>query len=80
VLSGLNLHPLQSSLDALDIALVQRCQPVIFNTDQGAQFTASAFTDRLTEAEVQISMDGKGRALDKIGIDFVPGLLITDKV
>jgi putative transposase len=35
----------------------------------GAQFTAAAFTDRLSEAEVQISMDGKGRALDNIVIE-----------
>jgi len=56
-------------LDALDIALAQRRKPAIFNTDQGAQFTAAAFTDRLTEAEVQISMDGKGRALDNIVIE-----------
>jgi len=53
---------------ALEQAL-QRGQPEIFNTDQGAQFTATAFTDRLAQAEIRISMDGKGRAFDNIFIE-----------
>ena len=53
---------------ALEQAL-QRGQPEIFNTDQGAQFTATAFTDRLHQAEIRISMDGKGRAFDNIFIE-----------
>ena len=40
--------------------------PTIFNTDQGSQFTADVFTALLLEANVLISMDGKGRALDNI--------------
>ena len=44
-------------------------QPEIFNTDQGVQFTAHAFTDILNEANIQISMDGRGRALDNIFIE-----------
>ena len=55
-------------LEALDEALAYR-KPTIFNTDQGAQFTAAAFTDRLIKADVQVSMDGKGRALDNIVIE-----------
>jgi putative transposase len=55
-------------LAALDQALASR-QPEIFNTDQGAQFTAQAFTGRLLAAQVQISMDGRGRALDNIFIE-----------
>jgi len=43
--------------------------PAIFNTDQGSQFTADAFTDLLLKAKVQISMDGKGRALDNIFVE-----------
>ena len=35
-------------------------KPDIFNTDQGSQFTSKEFTSILTEANVQISMDGKG--------------------
>lgn len=55
-------------LDALEIALAQ-AHPQIFNTDQGAQFTAHVFTDRLTQAHIQISMDGRGRALDNIFVE-----------
>jgi putative transposase len=43
--------------------------PAIFNTDQGVQFTSYAFTDVLKEHGVQISMDGKNRALDNIFIE-----------
>lgn len=43
--------------------------PVIFNTDQGSQFTADVFTTLLLKANVQISMDGKGRALDNIFVE-----------
>ena len=52
-------------LDALHQAL-QRGRPEIFNTDQGVQFTALAFTSCLEEAQIRISMDGRGRALDNI--------------
>lgn len=44
-------------------------QPEIFNTDQGVQFTAEAFTKRLEEAGIRISMDGRGRALDNIFVE-----------
>ena len=53
---------------ALERAL-QHGQPEIFNTDQGAQFTARAFTTRLEQAEIKISMDGKGRVFDNIFIE-----------
>lgn len=43
--------------------------PEIFNTDQGAQFTSRAFTDRLHTRSIEISMDGKGRALDNVFIE-----------
>jgi putative transposase len=52
-------------LNALHQAL-QWGKPEIFNTDQGSQFTAHAFTGTLIEAEIQISMDGRGRAFDNI--------------
>jgi putative transposase len=55
-------------LEALQQALSQG-QPAIFNTDQGAQFTADAFTTCLKRATVRISMDGRGRALDNIFIE-----------
>ncbi len=41
-------------------------QPTIWNSDQGSHFTSPQYTQLLLDAEVQISMDGKGRALDNI--------------
>lgn len=58
----------QFCLDALDTALV-RSTPEIFNSDQGAQFTAAAFTDRVHAAGAKVSMDGRGRALDNVFVE-----------
>ncbi len=44
-------------------------KPEIFNTDQGVQFTAAAFTGRLEAAGVSVSMDGRGRALDNVFVE-----------
>ena len=55
-------------LEALDEALATR-RPEIFNSDQGSQFTATAFTGRLEECGVAISMDGRGRALDNVFVE-----------
>jgi putative transposase len=52
-------------LVAVDCALAQY-KPLIWNSDQGGHFTSPQYTQRLMAAEVQISMDGKGRALDNI--------------
>ena len=41
----------------------------IFNTDQGAQFTANAFVECLLNNDIKVSMDGRGRALDNIFIE-----------
>ena len=43
--------------------------PDIFNTDQGAQFTALEFTSILESAGIRISMDGRGRALDNVFVE-----------
>jgi putative transposase len=65
---------LSNSLDnhfclvALEQALAQ-ATPDIFNTDQGVQFTADSFTQRLDQAKIKISMDGRGRALDNIFVE-----------
>ena len=53
---------------ALNRALAQE-KPEIFNSDQGVQFTATAFTSILDQAQIRISMDGRGRALDNIFIE-----------
>ena len=50
--------------DALETeALAAYGMPEIFNTDQGSQFTSFAFTARLREAGIRISMDGRGRCM-----------------
>lgn len=43
--------------------------PDIFNTDQGSQFTSEVFTGLMKKRNIQISMDGKGRAIDNIFIE-----------
>ena len=49
--------------------LLERGRCGIFNTDQGAQFTTPRFTNPLLEKGIQVSMDGRGRALDNIFIE-----------
>lgn len=56
-------------ISALETAMRRYGRPEIFNTDQGAQFTSKAFTGVLKDAEVLISMDGRGRALDNVFIE-----------
>lgn len=52
-------------LDAVDRAL-QQAQPQIINSDQGGQFTSPQYLDRFVAVGSQISMDGRGRAMDNI--------------
>ncbi|MCP4994107.1 MAG: IS3 family transposase [Gammaproteobacteria bacterium] len=49
--------------------LLEQQQCEIFNTDQGAQFTTSRFTRPLLDKGIQVSMDGRGRALDNIFVE-----------
>ena len=56
-------------VNALKSALRKHNSPKIFNTDQGSQYTGSAFTGALKEEGIKISMDGKGRYLDNIFIE-----------
>ena len=55
-------------LEMLDEVL-RRGRPEVFNTDQGVQFTAQAWTGRLETAGVAVSMDGKGRCLDNVFVE-----------
>jgi len=55
-------------LEMLDEALSQG-RPEVFNTDQGVQFTADAFTGRLVKEGVAVSMDGRGRCLDNVFVE-----------
>jgi putative transposase len=71
VLSWRLSNTLDSSfcVDALEEAFARYGKPEIFNTDQGAQFTADAFTKPLRERGIAISMDGKGRCLDNVFVE-----------
>ena len=55
-------------LSAVQCALAQ-ATPEIWNSDQGSHFTSPQYTDLLQAANVQISMDGRGRALDNIFVE-----------
>jgi putative transposase len=55
-------------LEMLDEALGTG-RPEVFNTDQGAQFTARAWVTRLEGAGVSVSMDGRGRCLDNVFVE-----------
>jgi putative transposase len=55
--------------EVLKEAIIEHGTPAIFNTDQGSQFTSEVFTKVLLEHNIQISMDGKGRAIDNIFIE-----------
>jgi len=52
-------------LDAVERALTVGC-PTIWNSDQGSHFTSAPYLARLEARGIQISMDGKGRALDNV--------------
>jgi len=56
-------------VSALQSALRRHPHPRIFNTDQGSQYTGEAFTGELKSHDIQISMDGKGRAMDNIFVE-----------
>ena len=56
-------------VEALEEAIARYGKPEIFNTDQGSQFTSSAFTDVLLDAKIKISIDGCGRCMDNIFIE-----------
>jgi putative transposase len=56
-------------VDCLEDALREHGRPLVFNSDQGSQFTSAAFTDVLKREKVDISMDGRGRAFDNIFVE-----------
>ena len=58
-------------IETLEEALSRNEKPEIFNTDQGSQFTSEAFTGRLKENGISISMDGKGRWRDNVFVERI---------
>jgi putative transposase len=63
-----NTMDMNFCLSALEKALAQNT-PKIFNSDQGSQFTSTAFTGRLEKEGILVSQDGRGRALDNIFVE-----------
>ncbi len=45
---------------------LRKSRPEIWNSDQGSHFTSQSYRQLLAEVKVQISMDGRGRALDNV--------------
>ena len=58
-----------ASLSVLKQAITENGEPEIINSDQGSQFTCEEWVKYLKLAEIRISMDGKGRAIDNIFIE-----------
>lgn len=56
-------------IDCLEDALLHYGCPETFNTDQGSQFTSKDFVGILNRENIQISMDGRGRALDNVFVE-----------
>lgn len=56
-------------IEAVEEALARHGTPEIFNTDQGSQFTSTAFTKVLASREIKISMDGKGAWRDNVFVE-----------
>lgn len=55
-------------MEAVETALSQG-KPDIWNSDQGGHFTSEVYIHRLQQSGIQISMDGKGRAIDNIFVE-----------
>ena len=56
-------------IDALEEAIYRYGRPIIFNTDQGSQYTSEAFTQVLKDNDIRISMDGKGAWRDNVFVE-----------
>jgi putative transposase len=59
----------ENSLGVLKRAIDRYGKPEIINSDQGSQFTCALWTEYVDDAQIKISMDGKGRAIDNIFIE-----------
>jgi putative transposase len=59
----------EASLAVMKQAVKEYGKPEVINSDQGSQFTCEAWIEQMKEAGIQISMDGKGRAIDNIFIE-----------
>jgi putative transposase len=66
---------------ALSEALRQgESRPLIFNTDQGSQFTSAEWTGKLEGLGIEVSMDGKGRWMDNVFIERLWGSVKYEEI
>ena len=56
-------------VETLEDALAGHDKPEIFNSDQGSQFTGTAFTGVLIDNKIKISMDGRGAWRDNVFVE-----------
>ena len=56
-------------IEAVEEAIARYGRPEIFNSDQGSQFTGTAFTGLLMKNQIKISMDGKGAWRDNVFVE-----------
>ncbi|MDR5763299.1 IS3 family transposase [Caballeronia sp. LZ035] len=59
------------AVEVLEEAFAKYGQPEIVNTDQGSQFTATAFTEAVLSRGIRLSMDGKGAWRDNVFVERV---------
>lgn len=75
-----NTMAADACVDALEEAISLYGTPEIMNTDQGSQFTGSAFIDVLSAHQIQISMDGKGCWRDNVLVERLWRTIKYDEV
>ena len=56
-------------VETLDFAIQRHGKPEIINSDQGSQFTSDEYVACVKGQGIQISMDGKGRAIDNVIVE-----------
>jgi putative transposase len=67
-------------VEALEEAIAKYGAPEIFNTDQGCQFTSNDFTKVLKAHSIKISMDGKGRWIDKAYVSHCTSFVRSETI
>jgi len=67
-------------VEALEEAIGRYGTPEVFNTDEGAQFTSEAFTGMLKAAGIQTNLDGKGRWMDNVFVEWLRRSLKYEEV
>lgn len=78
--AGIAVKEICRELQVLEEAIATHGKPEIVNSDQGSQYTSALWTQYLESQGIQISMDGKGRALDNVWIERFWRLLKYDYV